>query len=70
MIKIPKRVIPLATRRNFWKRRIREALRHQRVAIHPFYQLTLNVHNGSDPPTFKELEGEISQLLAESGVVK
>lgn len=69
MIGVPRRVIPLATRRNRWKRRIREALRRAGVTNSP-YQINVTVHNASDSPVYCDILDEITKLISESGVMK
>lgn len=68
-IGIPRRIIPLATRRNRWKRRIKEALRRCELKTSS-YQIGVSLHNGSGSPSFAEIKKEITELLFKLGVMK
>ena len=70
-ILITRRLIPFATERNGWRRRIREILRNKDPLIVPGVALRIKVHSrGKTRPRFAELEKELLGLLQRSGSLR
>ena len=70
-ILISRRLVPLATQRNWWRRRIREVFRKNESFFVPNVALRIKLHScGQTRPKFSELEKEIVGLLRSSQLIK
>ncbi len=59
-----------ATRRNLWKRRVRDVFRRMASRINPGVLIVIQARPNKGLPEQKEIAQEIETLLAESGVLK
>ena len=67
-IAIGRKIIPVAPKRNRWKRRIREAVRPYKASLKCGIRLTLRLLETGKEPPFQEMQEEILGLLGQAGV--
>ncbi|HTL47972.1 MAG TPA: ribonuclease P protein component [Verrucomicrobiae bacterium] len=68
-IVVGRKAEPLATRRNVWKRRLREIFRNNNGEIKPGYSLVLMVLKCEKMPASREIEADFLGLLTKSGLI-
>jgi len=64
---VPRKTDPRATRRNLWKRRIREAFFRNESKLKSSGAYLIQSKTCKDVPTFKEIEQEFCRLLSKVG---
>lgn len=67
-IGVSAKLVPLATERNRWKRRIREVLEKQQDLIRPGFLASFHVRDSKGIVNYAVLEREILELLRRTGL--
>ncbi len=67
---ISRKVEPKATRRNLWKRRVRNAVRLFASGMTPGFMVVVQARANPRLPKQEEIEKELKAILAESGAIK
>jgi ribonuclease P protein component len=61
---------PKATRRNLWKRRVREAMRMFQREIPPACRIVIQMRKQKNVASYQEIESELADLLKRAGILK
>lgn len=67
-IRITRKAEPLATKRNLWKRRIREIFRKNQAQMKPGFQVLVQARKQASVPSYEVLENELMRLLNKADV--